>query len=59
MVLGLLWANTSFANHHKPNNFDAFVWSDGKKLKIQKECNQQLLETFHQEYLYKCFQTSL
>jgi len=36
VVLGLLWANTSFANDHKPNNFDAFVWSDGKKLKIQK-----------------------
>jgi len=36
LVLGLLWANTSFANDHKPNNFDAFVWSDGKKLKIQK-----------------------
>jgi hypothetical protein len=36
IVLGLLWANTSFANDHKPNNFDAFVWSDGKKLKIQK-----------------------
>ena len=36
MVLGLLWANTSFANDHKPNNFDAFVWLDGKKIKIQK-----------------------
>ena len=36
IVLGLLWANTSFANDHKPNNFDAFVWSDGKKLEIQK-----------------------
>ena len=36
VVLGLLWANTSFANEHKPNNFDAFVWSDEKKLKIQK-----------------------
>ena len=36
LVLGLLWANTSFAKDHKPNNFDAFVWLDGKKLKIQK-----------------------
>ena len=35
-VLGLFWANTSFANNNKPNNFDAFVWSNGKKLKIQK-----------------------
>ena len=36
LVLGLLWSNTSFANDHKPNNLDAFVWLDGKKLKIQK-----------------------
>ena len=36
LVLGLLWSNTSFAKDHKPNNFDAFVWLDGKKLKIQK-----------------------
>ena len=34
VILGLLWANISFAKDHKPNNFDAFVWSDGKKLKI-------------------------
>ena len=33
VVLGLLWCNISFAS---PKNFDAFVWSDGKKLKIQK-----------------------
>ena len=33
IVLGLLWCNISFSS---PKNFDAFVWSDGKKLKIQK-----------------------
>ena len=36
VILGLLWSNTSFANAHQPNYFDAFVWLDGKKLKIQK-----------------------
>ena len=34
LVLGLLWASTSFAADPKP--IDAFVWLDGKKLKIQK-----------------------
>ena len=33
LVLGLLWTSTSFAD---PKNFDAFVWSNGKKLEIQK-----------------------
>ena len=33
IVLGLLWTSTSFAD---PKNFDAFVWSKGKKLEIQK-----------------------